>query len=290
MSDDAIIRAKLGLDTTGWKADTASAAADVKRLTPELANAKANVTAMERAMRAVGGGTAEARAQLKQYQQVLSQIKADLGRAKKAQEEYTAAKAATSQPPPGPSEAVRFRTIRSERERDHAERMRQTQRHTKDFSKARQQAIREAQAEEEKILRTGGPASASGGGGGSGGEESEGGGGNNRFRNMELGHVARSVVDSLAAGQSPLRIIGQEAPRVLQAFGSSIGALLKGLSVGAAGAAGAILGLGFAISKAGEAARERGEVLQNAGLPNSSIRGDTQSSAVDRIEELTASH
>ena len=113
--------------------------------------------------------------------------------------------------------------------------------------------------------------------------------GNNRMRNQEIGHIVRSISDSIMAGHSPLRAVGQEAPRILQAFGTNILSLLKNITPLAAvstAAAAAVGGLAIAISKAHTAALARSEMLDAAGRPDSSIGGDTQEHARGRVAEL----
>jgi hypothetical protein len=65
----------------------------------------------------------------------------------------------------------------------------------------------------------------------------------------ELEHSVRAVTDAVTAGVSPIRALGQEVPRLAQAFGTSLGAILNPWVIGlAAIAAGFTIVVAHAIS------------------------------------------
>ena len=118
---------------------------------------------------------------------------------------------------------------------------------------------------------------------GKGGETGEGGG--NRARNQELFHSARAVVDSLIAGQSPLRAIEQQAPRIFQAFGNGLGALAR--FAGPLAAVAAVGGLVKVVADAHAEAVKANEELDKLGRPHGSLGGTSASSALQHITDYT---
>ncbi len=73
--------------------------------------------------------------------------------------------------------------------------------------------------------------------------------GNNHGRTQMLAHSARATMDMMMAGQSPLQAAQMEAPRLLQAFGASLGS---------------IIGIGAAVAGVSALASKTYEAWQNA--------------------------
>ncbi|MEK4034536.1 hypothetical protein WOC76_11150 [Methylocystis sp. IM3] len=105
----------------------------------------------------------------------------------------------------------------------------------------------------------------------------------NRMQMMELAHVSRSLFDSMAAGQSPIRAVGMELGRVSQIAASGqggLGGLLKSLSaiftpgrLAAGGIVGGLLAMEAAATKTHESlAKVAGDAARTGFSASSIIR------------------
>ncbi len=301
MSDVAAIRARIGLDTQDWKADTASATADVQRLTPELAKVKAVVAQMESAMRAAGGGTAEAKKELQQYRQVVSQVNAELKQAERSAKNYAAAQAAihASMPPPpkAADDSARYdahwkrleEKARSERARSAVDSVRAVE---AEVAKAPSLTrVNRPLAPLDTSKRTFNKSGSSSENGGA--EDERGSGGTNVAQVAELGHSARAIIDSLVAGQSPIRAFLMEVPRLLQAAGGNalkiatadVAPYLGRIAGGGGIAAAVVAAAEFAVQlhKAHTESVQLNQEIDKMGRPGSSLGGATVESATSRL-------
>ena len=105
---DITIRARLGLDTTDWKANAKDSAQDATRLKAAVTEAAAGVALLEKQFRAAGSATAEQKKMLKEYRAELAGLERDLKTAEKQVAKFNAAGGVTAPPrtpvvPPAPS-------------------------------------------------------------------------------------------------------------------------------------------------------------------------------------------
>ena len=148
----------------------------------------------------------------------------------------------------------------------------------KQFQRERDALVRELKAREESERRSPSESAPSPGEDGRGRSS-----GSTHMRDQQLAHSARAVVDMLAAGMDPLRALEMEGPRLVQAFGGGLPALL--------GIGGAIVGMSMLIGKTvelGQAANELHHSFDLA-LNNDSTQGQQSIDALKkRVAELDA--
>ena len=124
-------------------------------------------------------------------------------------------------------------------------------------------------------------------------------GGLGRNQKQELMHSGKAILDMLSAGQSPMRALEVEGPRIAQSLGGSVekilGTLTKipvtsGMVAAGAATAGAAAIAIFAskIREAHEEAVKLNEETDKMGRPQSSLGGATAEGATQRVGETQA--